>query len=58
MTTSLYLSNNYAPVTEEVTAVDLPVIGQLPADLTGPLPAQRAEPAHRRRRRDPSLVHR
>lgn len=35
MTTSLYLSNNYAPVTDEVTAVDLPVIGQLPADLTG-----------------------
>ena len=33
--TSLYLSGNYAPVTEEVTAFDLPVIGELPAELNG-----------------------
>jgi 8'-apo-carotenoid 13,14-cleaving dioxygenase len=33
--TSLYLSGNYTPVTEEVTAFDLPVIGELPAELTG-----------------------
>ncbi len=32
---SLYLSGNYAPVTEEVTAVDLPVEGQLPVELNG-----------------------
>jgi 8'-apo-carotenoid 13,14-cleaving dioxygenase len=32
---SLYLSGNYAPITEEVTAVDLPVDGQLPAELNG-----------------------
>ena len=33
--TSLYLSENYAPVAEEVTAFDLPVIGELPVDLVG-----------------------
>jgi carotenoid cleavage dioxygenase len=30
-----YLQENYAPVAEEVTAFDLPVIGELPADLEG-----------------------
>lgn len=30
-----YLHDNYAPVTEEVTAVDLPVVGELPAELAG-----------------------
>ena len=30
-----YLTGNYAPVTEEVTAFDLPVIGALPAELNG-----------------------
>jgi len=30
-----YLSDNFAPVTEEVTETDLPVIGELPRDLTG-----------------------
>jgi len=30
-----YLRDNYAPVTEEVDAVDLPVIGALPPQLTG-----------------------
>jgi carotenoid cleavage dioxygenase len=34
-TTSRYLSENYAPVAEEVTAFDLPVIGELPTDLNG-----------------------
>ena len=33
--TNAYLTGNYAPVTEEVTAFDLPVTGELPADLTG-----------------------
>jgi 8'-apo-carotenoid 13,14-cleaving dioxygenase len=34
-TTSRYLAGNYGPVTEEVTAVDLPVIGELPTELSG-----------------------
>ncbi len=32
---NLYLTGNYAPVAEEVTAFDLPVIGELPLDLNG-----------------------
>jgi carotenoid cleavage dioxygenase-like enzyme len=34
---SLYLSGNYAPVLDEVTAYDLPVDGQVPAELSGRL---------------------
>ncbi len=34
-TATRYLADNYAPVTEEVTAFDLQVIGQIPADLEG-----------------------
>ncbi|NBP53824.1 MAG: hypothetical protein EBU67_05945, partial [Actinobacteria bacterium] len=30
-----YLTGNYAPVIDEVTAFDLPVIGELPKDLNG-----------------------
>src|SRR5688572_28273124 len=33
--TTRYLSDNYAPVTEEVTAFDLPVEGELPLELAG-----------------------
>ncbi len=33
--TSLYLDGNYAPVTDEVTAFDLTVIGELPVELEG-----------------------
>ncbi|MFZ9481986.1 MAG: carotenoid oxygenase family protein [Ilumatobacteraceae bacterium] len=33
--TNRYLGGNYAPVEREVTAFDLPVIGELPADLCG-----------------------
>jgi carotenoid cleavage dioxygenase len=33
--TNRYLQGNYGPVAEEVTAFDLPVIGELPADLEG-----------------------
>jgi len=33
--TNLYLSGNYGPVTDEVTAFDLEVIGELPAELSG-----------------------
>lgn len=32
---NLYLSGNYGPVVEEVTAFDLPVIGELPPELSG-----------------------
>lgn len=35
MTTNMYLEGNYAPVTDEVTAFDLTVIGELPAELNG-----------------------
>lgn len=34
---SPYLAGNYAPVTEEVTAFDLPVTGQIPQELEGRL---------------------
>lgn len=33
--TSMYLSGNYAPVADEITAFDLPVIGELPTELAG-----------------------
>ncbi len=32
---NVYLENNFAPVASEVTALDLPVIGELPKDLNG-----------------------
>ena len=32
---NVYLENNFAPVAHEVTATDLPVIGELPKDLNG-----------------------
>lgn len=35
MSTNMYLEGNYAPVSEEVTAFDLPVIGEVPAELNG-----------------------
>ena len=50
-TSSLYLAGNYGPVAEEVTAFDLPVVGELPPELTGrylrngPNPAQTVDPA-------------
>lgn len=34
-TTNRYLERNYAPVADEVTAFDLPVIGELPTELAG-----------------------
>ena len=33
--TNRYLVGNYAPVEQEVTAFDLPVVGELPAELAG-----------------------
>ncbi|MGB0112653.1 MAG: carotenoid oxygenase family protein [Ilumatobacteraceae bacterium] len=48
---SIYLSGNYAPVTEEVTAHDLPVVGELPTELNGrylrngPNPAATVDPS-------------
>jgi carotenoid cleavage dioxygenase len=36
-TTTTYLDGNFAPVTEEVTAVDLPVTGTIPTELEGRL---------------------
>jgi carotenoid cleavage dioxygenase-like enzyme len=50
-TTSRYLSDNYAPITEEITAFDLAVIGELPAELSGrylrngPNPIAEVDPA-------------
>jgi len=35
MTVNMYLDGNYAPVTDEVTAFDLPIIGELPKELNG-----------------------
>ncbi len=35
MTGNRYLSGAFAPVTEEITAYDLPVTGRLPAHLNG-----------------------
>ena len=32
---NMYLEGNYAPVADEVTAFDLPVVGELPAELEG-----------------------
>src|SRR3954464_14401013 len=51
-TTSRYLTGHYAPVADEIDAVDLPVTGSLPPELTGryfrngpnPLPGQ--DPGH------------
>ncbi len=49
--TNIYLEGNYAPVTDEVTAFDLPVIGELPPELNGrylrngPNPLDVADPA-------------
>lgn len=34
-TTNRYLNGNYGPVSEEITAFDLPVIGELPPELIG-----------------------
>src|ERR1700761_4242733 len=45
-----YLAGNYAPVSNEVTATDLPVTGHLPTELSGryvrngPNPAEAPEP--------------
>jgi carotenoid cleavage dioxygenase len=33
--TNRYLRGNYGPITEEITAFDLPVIGELPTELAG-----------------------
>ena len=40
-----FLEGSFAPVTEEITAFDLPVTGQVPGRAVRPVPAQRAEPA-------------
>jgi carotenoid cleavage dioxygenase len=37
MSENLYLSGNFAPVSEELTAFDLPVTGQIPRELSGRL---------------------
>ena len=34
---SPYLAGNYAPVSEELTAHELPVVGQIPIELEGRL---------------------
>ncbi len=43
---NMYLAGNYAPVTEEVTAFDLPVVGELPAELNGRYLRNGPNPAH------------
>jgi carotenoid cleavage dioxygenase-like enzyme len=51
VTTNPYLEGNFGPVLEEVTAVDLPVTGQIPEALTGrylrngPNPVSAPEPS-------------
>jgi carotenoid cleavage dioxygenase-like enzyme len=40
-----HLQGNFAPVRDEVTAVDLPVEGALPPELTGLYARQTANPA-------------
>jgi len=42
-----YLNGNYAPVREEITAVDLDVTGTIPTYLDGRYLRYRAEPAGR-----------
>ncbi len=34
-TTNRYVQGNYGPVSDEITAVDLPVVGELPVELEG-----------------------
>ena len=52
MSVNMYLEGNYAPVSEEVTAFDLPIIGELPQELSGrylrngPNPLHVADPAN------------
>ena len=41
-----YLQDNFAPVTEELTVLDLAVTGRIPSVLRRPLPAHRPEPRH------------
>ncbi len=49
--TNPYIVDNYGPVAEEITALDLSVVGELPADLNGrylrngPNPAAEVDPA-------------
>src|SRR5690606_23184571 len=51
MTGNPYLSGNFAPVTEEITAFDLPVTGEIPRELRGrllrigPNPVEPPDPA-------------
>jgi carotenoid cleavage oxygenase len=51
VTTNPYLQGNFAPVLKEVTATDLPVVGELPAQLhgrylrNGPNPVTAPEPS-------------
>jgi carotenoid cleavage dioxygenase len=48
-----YLSGNFAPVAEEVTAVDLPVLGSLPEHLDGRYVRNGPNPRHA----DPATYH-
>lgn len=53
-TTNPYLEGNYGPVQEEVTAVDLPVTGTIPAELDGRLLRNGPNPMGEQ---DPSSYH-
>lgn len=52
MSINMYLEGNYAPIIEEITAFDLPIIGELPQELNGrylrngPNPLHVADPAN------------
>jgi carotenoid cleavage dioxygenase len=54
MTESRYLTGNFAPVTEEVTAFDLPVTGTIPPELEGRLLRNGPNPVDER---DPATYH-
>ena len=43
VTTNPYLEGNFAPVLEEVTAVDLPVTGTDSGGTDRPVPSQRSQ---------------
>jgi carotenoid cleavage dioxygenase len=61
--TNMYLEGNFAPVESEVTAFDLEVIGQIPAELegrylrNGPNPVTVSSPEHHHWFAGPGMVH-
>ena len=58
MSANPYLEGNFAPVTEEVTAFDLRVTGEIPRELSGRLLRIGPNPIEHARSREVPLVHR